>query len=56
MLTLAFWQASLTVHHCYVERRITPLDLYLAESGEAQAKAAALDRGRCLTAAAAAAL
>jgi isocitrate dehydrogenase kinase/phosphatase len=40
--------SGVTVHHCYVERRITPLDLYLAESGEAQAEAAALDWGRCL--------
>jgi isocitrate dehydrogenase kinase/phosphatase len=40
--------AGVTVHHCYVERRITPLDLYLDQSGKEQAEAAALDWGRCL--------
>jgi isocitrate dehydrogenase kinase/phosphatase len=39
---------AVTVHHCYVERRITPLDLYLQERDEDQAEAAALDWGRCL--------
>jgi isocitrate dehydrogenase kinase/phosphatase len=40
--------AGVTVHHCYVERRITPLDVYLQEMNDDQAEAAALDWGRCL--------
>ncbi len=40
--------AGITVRHCYVERRITPLDLFLQEADEARAEAAALDWGRCL--------
>ncbi|HKI06455.1 MAG TPA: bifunctional isocitrate dehydrogenase kinase/phosphatase [Thermoanaerobaculia bacterium] len=40
--------SGVTVRHCYVERRITPLDLYLQERDEDQAEAAALDWGRCL--------
>ena len=40
--------AGITVRHCYVERRITPLDLFLQQVGEGRAEAAALDWGRCL--------
>jgi isocitrate dehydrogenase kinase/phosphatase len=40
---------GINVRHCYVERRIAPLDLYLQEKGGAEvAEAAALDWGRCL--------
>lgn len=46
--TLSLNGAGVTVQHCYVERRITPLDLYLEQSDEDLAEAAALDWGRCL--------
>jgi isocitrate dehydrogenase kinase/phosphatase len=36
------------IKHCYVERRVRPLDLYLAETEGAQAVAAALDYGQAL--------
>lgn len=39
---------GITVRHCYVERRITPLDLFLQQVGEERAEAVALDWGRCL--------
>jgi isocitrate dehydrogenase kinase/phosphatase len=39
---------KVTVRHCYVERRVVPLDLYLQETDEKAAEAAALDWGRCL--------
>jgi isocitrate dehydrogenase kinase/phosphatase len=50
-------EAALTVHqdgtdlvfdHMYVERRMTPLNLYLRESGPAAAVRAALDYGQCI--------
>jgi isocitrate dehydrogenase kinase/phosphatase len=34
---------SIIVRHCYVERRLRPLDLYLSEADEAAASAAVLD-------------
>src|SRR6185295_7701476 len=45
---VAVSESGITVHHCYVERRITPLDLYLEQREEQSAEAAALDWGRCL--------
>jgi isocitrate dehydrogenase kinase/phosphatase len=42
---------EVVVRHAYVERRVTPLDVYLAEAAAAapeHAAAAALDWGRCL--------
>ena len=36
------------VRHCYVERRVTPLNLYLHEADEAAGRAAARDYGRCI--------
>lgn len=39
---------QVAVRHCYVERRIVPLDLYLQRRSEEEAEAAALDWGRCL--------
>jgi isocitrate dehydrogenase kinase/phosphatase len=40
--------SGVTVRHCYVERRIVPLDVYLQEMDGEGAEAAALDWGRCL--------
>lgn len=37
-----------TIRHCYVERRVVPLDLFLREMEEERAMAAVLDWGRCL--------
>ena len=37
-----------TIRHCYVERRVAPLDLFLREMDEERAAAAVLDWGRCL--------
>jgi isocitrate dehydrogenase kinase/phosphatase len=37
-----------TIRHCYVERRVMPLDLFLREVDADRALAAALDWGRCL--------
>jgi isocitrate dehydrogenase kinase/phosphatase len=37
-----------TISHCYVERRVVPLDVYLQESGEEAGEAAVIDWGRCL--------
>lgn len=37
------------VRHCYVERRLRPLDLYARESPEAQARSAVLDYGQSIT-------
>jgi isocitrate dehydrogenase kinase/phosphatase len=39
---------KVTVRHCYVERRVVPLDLYLQEKDQKAAEAAALDWGWCL--------
>ena len=36
------------VSHLYVQRRVTPLDIFLREVGSEQAEAAVLDWGRCL--------
>ncbi len=38
----------LVIRHCYAERRVTPLNLYLARATEAAARDAVLDFGRCL--------
>src|SRR5436305_10647287 len=37
-----------TIRHCYVERRVAPLDIFLCELEEERAAAAVLDWGRCL--------
>ncbi|HKV08810.1 MAG TPA: bifunctional isocitrate dehydrogenase kinase/phosphatase [Thermoanaerobaculia bacterium] len=39
---------EVTVGHCYVERRIIPLDLYVEEFPEEAAVAAVIDWGQCL--------
>jgi len=36
------------VDHCYVERRVTPLDLYVREEPEAKARAALLEYGNAI--------
>ncbi|HYX22512.1 MAG TPA: bifunctional isocitrate dehydrogenase kinase/phosphatase, partial [Thermoanaerobaculia bacterium] len=46
--TLAVEGDWVTIRHCYVERRVVPLDLFLREVDEARAEAAVLDWGRCL--------
>src|SRR6201999_1413017 len=37
-----------TIRHCYVERRVVPLDLFVREAEPERAEAAVLDWGRCL--------
>jgi isocitrate dehydrogenase kinase/phosphatase len=39
---------GVAIRHCYVERRVVPLDLYLQRMDGARAEAAAVDWGRCL--------
>ncbi|TVQ33345.1 MAG: bifunctional isocitrate dehydrogenase kinase/phosphatase, partial [Wenzhouxiangella sp.] len=39
---------SLVIRHCYVERRLRPLDLYLAEVDSDAARAAVIDYGQAL--------
>jgi isocitrate dehydrogenase kinase/phosphatase len=46
--TLAAEGDWVTIRHCYVERRVVPLDLFLREMDEERAEAAVLDWGRCL--------
>jgi isocitrate dehydrogenase kinase/phosphatase len=42
-------QDSVIIRHCYVERRLRPLDLYLKEAKPAQTQAAVLDYARSIT-------
>jgi isocitrate dehydrogenase kinase/phosphatase len=39
---------DLVIHHCYVERRLRPLNLYVREMSEALAQAAILDYGQAI--------
>lgn len=39
---------NLVIHHCYVERRVRPLDLYLSEVDEASAITAVIDYGQAI--------
>ncbi|MDR9433323.1 MAG: bifunctional isocitrate dehydrogenase kinase/phosphatase [Spiribacter sp.] len=39
---------QLVFHHAYVERRVRPLNLYIREVDEAEAKRVILDYGRCI--------
>jgi isocitrate dehydrogenase kinase/phosphatase len=39
---------DVAIRHCYVERRVVPLDLYLERMDAERAEAAAVDWGRCL--------
>ncbi|AKS41832.1 bifunctional isocitrate dehydrogenase kinase/phosphatase [Wenzhouxiangella marina] len=41
-------EGSLVIRHCWVERRVRPLNLYLKEVDDAQAEAAVLDMGQAL--------
>jgi isocitrate dehydrogenase kinase/phosphatase len=36
------------IRHCYVERRVTPLNLYIREAEGEAARAAVIDYGRCI--------
>jgi isocitrate dehydrogenase kinase/phosphatase len=47
-LTISAAGDEVLVRHCYVERKVVPLDLYIQEMEPARAEAAALDWGRCL--------
>jgi isocitrate dehydrogenase kinase/phosphatase len=39
---------DLIIDHCYIERRVTPLDVYLLDAPEASARRAAVDYGRAI--------
>ncbi|MEM8817155.1 MAG: bifunctional isocitrate dehydrogenase kinase/phosphatase [Pseudomonadota bacterium] len=39
---------DLVVEHCYVERRLTPLNLYLEDASETEARAAAVEYGQAI--------
>jgi isocitrate dehydrogenase kinase/phosphatase len=47
-LTISVSGEEVLVRHCYVERKVIPLDLYVQGTEPARAEAAALDWGRCL--------
>jgi isocitrate dehydrogenase kinase/phosphatase len=40
--------SDLIIDHCYIERRVTPLDVYLMTAPEAAARSAAVDYGRAI--------
>ena len=46
--TVSVHGEEVLVRHCYVERKVAPLDLYIQQTDPAQAEAAVLDWGRCL--------
>jgi isocitrate dehydrogenase kinase/phosphatase len=46
--TVAVGSAEVVVHHAYVERRVTPLDLYLREAPADAARAAVVDFGQAI--------
>jgi isocitrate dehydrogenase kinase/phosphatase len=41
-------QSNVLIHHAYVERRVTPLDIYLQEADAQEAKGAVLDYGQAI--------
>ncbi len=41
-------RSSVLIHHAYVERRVTPLDIYLQEADAQDAKGAVLDYGQAI--------
>jgi isocitrate dehydrogenase kinase/phosphatase len=47
-LTISVSGEEVLVRHCYVERKVVPLDLYVQHQEPAAAEAVALDWGRCL--------
>jgi isocitrate dehydrogenase kinase/phosphatase len=46
--TISVHGEEVLVRHCYVERKVVPLDLYIQQMGSGEAEAAVLDWGRCL--------
>jgi len=46
--TVSVGEDEVVVHHAYVERRVTPLDVYLNEAGAEAARAAVLDFGQAV--------
>jgi isocitrate dehydrogenase kinase/phosphatase len=46
--TIRFEVDNLIVRHAYVERRVTPLDIYLEEADEASVKGAVIDYGNAI--------
>ncbi|MFL6260265.1 MAG: bifunctional isocitrate dehydrogenase kinase/phosphatase [Thermoanaerobaculia bacterium] len=46
--TVSVHGEEVMVRHCYVERKVVPLDLYVQRTEPARAAAAVLDWGRCL--------
>jgi isocitrate dehydrogenase kinase/phosphatase len=46
--TVSVQDDDVIVKHLYVQRRVTPLDIYLRQATPAEAEAAVLDWGRCL--------
>ena len=47
-LTVAVQPGSVVVHHAYVERRVTPLDLYVRGAAAGDARVAVVDFGQAL--------
>lgn len=46
--TVAVSPDVVVVHHAYIERRVTPLDLYLRQASEADARAAVVEFGQAV--------
>ena len=46
--TVAIGDGDLVVHHAYIERRVIPLDVYLREASEPEARAAIIDFGQAI--------
>lgn len=46
--TVTIDEESVTIHHVYVERRVTPLDIYVREANPVKARAAIVDYGRAI--------
>jgi isocitrate dehydrogenase kinase/phosphatase len=46
--TVAVSDGAVIIHHAYIERRVTPLDLYLREAPEDAARRAVLDFGHAI--------
>jgi isocitrate dehydrogenase kinase/phosphatase len=46
--TIAAGPDQVVVHHAYLERRVTPLDVFLGESDDASARAAVVDFGQAV--------
>jgi isocitrate dehydrogenase kinase/phosphatase len=46
--TVSVGEDTVVVHHAYIERRVTPLDVYLAEVSEQSAREAVVDFGQAV--------